>query len=73
MDKPKWLDDHACAYNDGECECKCFKTAYLQALREAVGVLEKQYEEEAEDIGQQNVIYKSIQSLESLLTKPKDK
>lgn len=36
MTKPKWLDDHACAFNDGDCECKCFKTAYLQARKEAI-------------------------------------
>lgn len=41
MTKPKWLDDHACAYNDGNCECKCFKTAYLQALQEAIEALER--------------------------------
>lgn len=32
--KPKWLKDHICSFNDGACECDCFKTAYHQAVQE---------------------------------------
>lgn len=32
--KPKWLDDHACAFNDGNCTCECFKKAYEDAVQE---------------------------------------
>ena len=40
MTKPKWLDDHACAYNDGNCECKCFVEGYKQGQRKAALELE---------------------------------
>lgn len=83
--KPKWLDDHACAYNDGKDECKCFKTAYLlsrsDALREVVEMLEARCERWEElrrtdsfISGRYEEALELVEVLnKSLLTNPKDK